>query len=173
MLQFLPRRVSFFYVYFGYNLREDAEAYMHRVPPGADTCVPCTTSEGTAPGWEREFHLFVRLQDEHGEAQITVVIEGNVCLLRYFYEVVTCCSFAWYEQTRLLKGLTPDGVYRSPEIVRKRLADYIGNIEAVEIGKSQGRTIAAKVPVREFTIKSWYTEVDEEQDKRLIAYGLE
>lgn len=50
--------------------------------------------------------------------------------------------------------------------IRERLAGYIGNLEAVQAAKSQGRTLEAKVSVREFTIESWYVEDDD------IAYGL-
>jgi hypothetical protein len=80
--------------------------------------------------------------------------------------------FAWYEQSSILKGLTPDDISRSAEIIRKRLADYIGNVEAVQAGNINGRTIAAKVPIREFTIESWYVGEEEEEGKRVIAYGL-
>jgi hypothetical protein len=78
------------------------------------------------------------------------------------------------EQSSVLKGLTPDG---SAEMVRKRLADYIGNLEAVQAANSQGRTLAARVPVREFTIESWYIQEEEDDGdgpsgKRDIAYGL-
>jgi hypothetical protein len=83
-----------------------------------------------------------------------------------------------YEQSSILKGLTPDGVIgtsNSAEMIRKRLADYIGNLEAVQGANSQGRTVAAKVPVREFTIESWYVQEEEDDGpsgKRVIAYGL-
>ena len=60
-------------------------------------------------------------------------------------------------------------------MIRKRLADYIGNLEVVQAANSQGRTVVAKVPVREFTIESWYVEEEEDagpSGKRVIAYGL-
>ena len=53
--------------------------------------------------------------------------------------------------------------------IRERLADYIGNLEAVQAANSLGRTLAVNVPVREFTIESWQVEDDE---TRVIAYGL-
>ena len=53
--------------------------------------------------------------------------------------------------------------------VRERLAKYIGNLEAVQGANSQGRTLEAEVPVREFTIESWYVE---DSDDGVIAYGL-
>lgn len=31
--------------------------------------------------WENVFHLFMRLQDEHTDAQITVAVDQNVCTL--------------------------------------------------------------------------------------------
>ena len=82
-----------------------------------------------------------------------------------------------YEQSSVLNGLTPDdviGASGSAEMVRERLADYIGNLEAVQAASSQGRTLATKVPVREFTIESWYVEEEEEEGdgRGVIAYGL-
>ena len=82
-----------------------------------------------------------------------------------------------YEQSSILHGLTPDdviGASGSAEIVRKRLADYIGNLEAVQAASSQGRTLATKVPIREFRIESWYVQEEEEDEdsQRVIAYGL-
>jgi hypothetical protein len=53
--------------------------------------------------------------------------------------------------------------------VRDRLAGYIGNLEAVQRANSEGRTLEAKVPVREFTIESWYVE---DEEGGVIAYGL-
>lgn len=53
--------------------------------------------------------------------------------------------------------------------VCERLAGYIGNLEAVQAANSLGRTLAANVPVREFTIESWRVEDDE---TGVIAYGL-
>ena len=53
--------------------------------------------------------------------------------------------------------------------VCKRLAGDIGNLEAVQAANSLGRTLAANVPVREFTIESWRVEDDE---TGVIAYGL-
>ena len=55
--------------------------YGHRLPSGTDTCTLCTTSDGTTPECEDVFHLFLRLQDKHGPAQITVAVDQNVCLL--------------------------------------------------------------------------------------------
>ncbi len=77
-----------------------------------------------------------------------------------------------YEQSSLLKGLSPDDVVGPSggmAIVRERLADYIGNLEAVQAASSMGRTLAASVPVHEFTIESWQVEDDE---TGVIAYGL-
>ena len=71
------------------------------------------------------------------------------------------------EQTSILGGLTPDDA--SGTNVRERLAGYIGNLEAVQVAISQGRTLEAKVPVREFTIESWYVE---DEEGGAIAYGL-
>ena len=50
------------------------------------------TSDGEAPEWESMFHLFLRLQDEHGHAQITVAVDQNVCLSRFSFEIVVRCS---------------------------------------------------------------------------------
>ena len=55
-------------------------------------------------------------------------------------------------------------------VVRERLADYIGNLEAVQAANSLGRTIAVDVPVREFTIESW--QVVEDDATGVVAYGL-
>jgi hypothetical protein len=66
----------------------------------------------------------------------------------------------------------PDDVMRASgatQKVRERLAGYIGNLEAVQAANNQGRTLEAEVPVREFTIESWYVEDDEGS---AIAYGL-
>lgn len=71
------------------------------------------------------------------------------------------------EQSSILGGLTPDDA--SGSNVRERLAGYIGNLEAVQVASSQGRTLEAKVPVREFTIESWYVE---DEEGGAIAYGL-
>lgn len=71
------------------------------------------------------------------------------------------------EQSNILGGLTPDDA--SGSNVRERLAGYIGNLEAVQVASSQGRTLEAKVPVREFTIESWYVE---DEEGGAIAYGL-
>jgi len=74
------------------------------------------------------------------------------------------------EQSSILGGLTPDDVIgASGTNVRERLAGYIGNLEAVQAASSQGRTLEARVPVREFTIESWHVEGEEGGD---IAYGL-
>ncbi|KAH9020446.1 hypothetical protein EDB85DRAFT_2095013 [Lactarius pseudohatsudake] len=116
-----------------------------RVPESMDVCMTCTAPEGESPGWESMFHLFLRLQDERGNAQITVSVDHNSSILR---------------------GLSPDDVAGGTAIVRKRLADYIGNLEAVQAANSLKRTLAASVPVREFTIESWQVEDD------VIAYGL-
>lgn len=76
------------------------------------------------------------------------------------------------EQSSILGGLMPDdviGASGTTQKVRERLAGYIGNLEAVQAANSQGRTLEAEVPVREFTIESWYVEDDEGS---VIAYGL-
>ena len=73
-------------------------------------------------------------------------------------------------QSNILGGLTPDdAMSASGANVRERLAGYIGNLEAVQVASSQGRTLEAKVPVREFTIESWYIE---DEESGAIAYGL-
>ena len=46
-----------------------------------NTCTPCTAPDGATPECENAFHLFLRLQDEHGQAQITVTVDQNVCSL--------------------------------------------------------------------------------------------
>lgn len=69
-------------------------------------------------------------------------------------------------------GLTPDdvmGVSGAAQKVRERLSGYIGNMEAVQAANSLGRTFEAKVPVREFTVESWYVE---DEEGGVIAYGL-
>ena len=142
---------------------------MHRLPAGMDTCTPCTAPDGVTPECENVFHLFLRLQDEHGQAQITVTVDQNV---RSLHEVLICVAhFAYFhlcEQSSILGGLMPDDLMAAQK-VRERLAGYIGNLEAVQAANSQGRTLEAEVPVREFTIESWYVEDDE---GGVIAYGL-
>ena len=54
---------------------------MHRLPAGMDVCTPCTAPDGATPECENVFHLFLRLQDEDGKAQITVTVDQNVCSL--------------------------------------------------------------------------------------------
>jgi hypothetical protein len=134
-----------------------------------DTCTPCTTPDGATPEYENVFHLFLRLQDEHAHAQITVAVDQNVCSLRQYLStlLIHLC-----EQSSILGGLTPNdvmGASGAAQNVRERLAGYIGNLEAVQAATSQGRTLEAKVPVREFTIESWCIE---EEEGGVIAYGL-
>ena len=139
----------------------------HRLPAGMDTCTPCAAADGATPEWENLFHLFLRLQDEHTGAQITVAVDQNVCT---FFEVLTTLLIQLCEQSSILSGLTPDDVIgASGTNVRERLAGYIGNLEAVQAASSQGRTLEAEVPICEFTIESWYVEDEEGGD---IAYGL-
>jgi len=112
------------------------------------------------------------LQDEHGQAQITVTVDQNVC--SFFHQVLICVAHFFHlcEQSGILGGLMPDdvmGASGTTQKVRERLAGYIGNLEAVQAANSQGRTLEAEVPVREFTIESWYVEDDE---GGVIAYGL-
>jgi hypothetical protein len=76
------------------------------------------------------------------------------------------------EQSSILGGLTPDdvmGVSGTAQKVRERLSGYIGNMEAVQAANRLGRTLKAKVPVREFTVESWYVE---DEEGGVIAYGL-
>jgi hypothetical protein len=84
-----------------------------------------------------------------------------------------CCSFCHLrEQSSILGGLTPDdvmGVSGTAQKVRERLSGYIGNMEAVQAANRLGRTLKAKVPVREFTVESWYVE---DEEGGVIAYGL-
>ncbi|KAI9511113.1 hypothetical protein F5148DRAFT_1173785 [Russula earlei] len=117
-----------------------------QIPASADSCMGC---RGT-PEYENTFHLFLRLQDEHTDAQITVAVD---------------------EKSRILDGLTPDDVMSALGVFRDRLAGYIGNLEAVQAANSQGRVLEAKVPLREFTIESWHVG-DDESGKQVIAYGL-
>src|SRR6267378_7658937 len=130
-----------------------------RVPDGVNACSACIASDGMPPGWVNVFHLFLRLQDERGNAQITVSVDQNVRFLRIFSDVpgtVLIC-----QQSNVLRGVFPDevvGASAGTALVRERLANYIGNIEAVQAANSQGRTLAADVPVREFTIESWRVE---------------
>jgi hypothetical protein len=131
-----------------------------------DTCTACTAPDGATPECENVFHLFLRLQDEHGQAQITVIVDQNVCSL---HQVLIRSFFHLCEQSGILGGLMPDDVMGASDTsqkVRERLARYIGNLEAVQAANSQGRTLEAEVPVREFTIESWYVEGG------VIAYGL-
>ena len=81
-------------------------------------------------------------------------------------------NFFICEQSGVLSGLMPDDVMGASgtQKVRERLAGYIGNLEAVQAANSQGRTLEAEVPVREFTIESWYVGDEEGGD---IAYGLQ
>ncbi|KAI9446168.1 hypothetical protein H4582DRAFT_1904053 [Lactarius indigo] len=60
-----------------------------QVPESVHACTTCIVPEGVEPGWENMFHLFLRLQDERGNAQITVSVDQN---------------------SSLLKGLSPDDV---------------------------------------------------------------
>jgi hypothetical protein len=53
----------------------------HRLPAGMDTCTQCTEADGATLEWENVFHLFLRLQDEYADAQITVAVDRNVCTL--------------------------------------------------------------------------------------------
>jgi hypothetical protein len=74
-----------------------------------------------------------------------------------------------------LDGLAPDDVMdgTSADVVRERLSVYIGNLEDVQAASSQGRTLEAKVPVREFAIESWYVgDGDDSDESRAVAYGL-
>jgi len=75
-----------------------------------------------------------------------------------------------------LDGLTPDDVMdgTGADVVRERLSVYIGNLEDVQAASSQGRTLEAKVPVREFAIESWHVGdgEDESSDEQVVAYGL-
>ena len=52
----------------------------HRLPSGTDTCTLCMDSDEKMPDFENVFHLFLRLQDERGNAQITVTVDQNVRL---------------------------------------------------------------------------------------------
>jgi hypothetical protein len=54
-----------------------------------DMCTPCTAPDGATPECENVFHLFLRLQDEHGHAQITVTVDQNVCAL---HQVLICVA---------------------------------------------------------------------------------
>lgn len=133
-----------------------------------DMCTACTATDGATPKCENVFHIFLRLQDEHGQAQITVTIDQNVCSLHQVL-ISVAHFFHLCEQSSILGGLMPDdvmGASGTTQKVRERLAGYIGNMEAVQVANSQGRTLEAEVPVREFTIESWYVEGG------VIAYGL-
>jgi hypothetical protein len=131
-----------------------------------DTCTPCTAPDGATPECENIFHLFLRLQDENGQAQITVTVDQNVSSL---HQVLICVShfLHLWEQSGILGGLIPAS--GTTQKVRERLAGYIGNLEAVQAANSQGRTLKAEVPVREFAIESWYVE---DEEGGVIAYGL-
>lgn len=128
-------------------------------------------SDGYTPEVENVFHLFLRLQDERGNAQITVTVDQNVRLL--CSEMMLILLMHLWKQSHILDGLTPDDVMdgTGAEVVRERLSVYIGNLEAVQAASSQGRTLEAKVPVREFAIESWYVG-DGEDESRVVAYGL-
>ena len=54
------------------------------MPESVDACTTCSAPEGVEPGWENVFHLFLRLQDERGNAQITVSVDQNVRFLCVF-----------------------------------------------------------------------------------------
>lgn len=90
-----------------------------------------------------------------------------VLFIKYLFALLILHLFIC-EQSSILGGLVPDDLMVAQK-VRERLAGYIGNLEAVQAANSQGRTLEAKVPVREFTIESWYVEDDE---GGVIAYGL-
>jgi len=129
-----------------------------RLPPNTDSCEVCPASHKATQECENIFHLFLRLQDEHTNAQITVAVDQN---------------------SSILGGLTPDDVMSGSgtvdmEVIRDRLVGYIGNLEVVQAANSQGGTLEAKVPVREFSIESWYVEDEEDvtSGKQVIAYGL-
>lgn len=51
------------------------------MPAGTDGCTLCIASDGITAECENTFHLFLRLQDESGHAQITVTVDQNVCPL--------------------------------------------------------------------------------------------
>ena len=81
------------------------------------------------------------------------------------------------EQSNMLGDLLPDDVMGGSgitEMVRERLSGFIGNLEAVQAANSQGRTLEAKVPVREFTIESWYVEDEEDESsgEPVVVYVL-
>jgi hypothetical protein len=67
--------------FFSYALREITSRNAYRLPTGMVTCTPCTAPDGATPECETVFHLFLRLQDEHAVAQITVAVDQNVCSL--------------------------------------------------------------------------------------------
>ncbi|KAH9981741.1 hypothetical protein BJV74DRAFT_853868, partial [Russula compacta] len=46
-----------------------------QVPAGTDGCTSCIASDGITAECENTFHLFLRLQDERGHAQITVTVD--------------------------------------------------------------------------------------------------
>jgi hypothetical protein len=128
-------------------------------------------SDGETPETENVFHLFLRLQDERGNAQITVTVDQNVKYSLSSIDLIF--AHALCKQSNILDGLTPDDVMDGTctDVVRERLSVYIGNLEAVQAASSQGRTLEAEVPVREFAIESWYVG-DGEDDERVVAYGL-
>lgn len=66
----------------------------HRLPSGTDTCVLCIDPDGRALESENVFHLFLRLQDERGDAQITVTVDQNVRLLCEVLILLFSCTCA-------------------------------------------------------------------------------
>jgi len=65
-----------------------------RLPSGTDTCTLCMDSEEETPESENVFHLFLRLQDERGNAQITVTVDQNVRLLCQVLIILCLCTCA-------------------------------------------------------------------------------
>jgi len=102
---------------------------------------------------------------DYGDCRSECVFSPSSVYLR-------CSYFYLYDQSGILSGVMPDDVMGpsgTTQKVRERLAEYIGNLEAVQAANSQGRTLKAEVPVREYTIESWNVE---DYERSVIAYGL-
>ena len=78
-----------FCLFFSYQATEFTPRGLYRLPAGTDTCTPCTALDGATSECENVFHLFLRLQDERGQAQITVTVDQNVSSL---HQVLICVS---------------------------------------------------------------------------------
>ena len=77
------------------------------MPVNVGACTACTDSEGVPPECENMFHLFLRLQDERGNAQITVSVDQNVRFLWFFSTVPSLLLICHVRAEQLTQGVIP------------------------------------------------------------------